>query len=141
VNNCPHCRAELVPGDSFCSQCGAALVLEAPPALEPDPDLRLPATLQGVAPDWSCNGDFDGAEYPGLSFPEAIGVLRALQAPPADADPGEFCWPNLVFEDGTSICRCAPGEEGDYMFFPDEGFGNLAQAESVIRNLYLGEGR
>ncbi len=138
MKTCPDCGAELVPGDSFCGQCGAALVLEAPPALEPDANLRLSATLQGVAPDWSCNGSFEGSDYPGLTFQEAIGVLRALKPPPAEADPGEFCWPNLVFEDGTSVCRCAPGEEQDYMLFPEGDFGNLAQAESLIRNLYLG---
>ncbi len=137
MKNCPDCGVELVLGDSFCSQCGAALVLDAPPALEPDPALRLPATLQGVAADWSCNGDFGGADYPGLTFLEAVGVLRALQRPPAEADPGEFCWPNLVFEDGTSVCRTAEGEAGDYLLFPDGDYCGLAQAETLLRNLYL----
>jgi hypothetical protein len=133
---CPSCAAEPEPGDRFCGQCGARLPPEAPP----DPDLRLAATLQGVAEDWSCNGSFDSAEYEGLSFAEALAVIGAMQAPPAEADPVSYCWPNLAFPDGTAISRTP--QDGDESFFlsPQEVQGSLADAEALLRRLYAGSG-
>ena len=130
---CPNCAIEPEPGDAYCGHCGTRLA----PETTPDPSRRVPATLQGVAENWTCNGSFDSAEYEGLGYEDALGVLSAMQRPPADADPGAYCWPNLVFEDGTGVSRTPEGEDGDFFLYPAERFVTLPEAEDVVRELYL----
>jgi hypothetical protein len=137
VRTCPSCDAPAEPEDLYCGHCGAELVPEVSPVDEPDAELRLPAVLQGVAPDWSCTGSFDAAEYEGLTYEDALGVLNALPRPPDDTDPGQYCWPNLVFEDGTSVCRAPEGDDGDYFLYPEDRYCTLPEAEAAIRELYL----
>ena len=128
---CPTCQIDYQEGKKFCRNCGTALV----PKQAARPERRLAAWTQGLAPDGRGDGSFELRKRPSLTQAEALGILERLPVPPADEDPGEYCWPTLGFEVGGSISRQDNGRY--YIFGPGiDREGSLIEAQEFVKQVF-----
>jgi hypothetical protein len=124
---CPTCEIDYEPGKKFCGHCGTALVTKAEP-------ICLDCWTQGLSHDGRSDGSFEFRNYPVLSLAEALRILETMPVPPADEDPGDYCWPNLGFPDTTqSISRM---DDGTFFTMPEERTFSLEEARQWLRGIY-----
>lgn len=78
---CPHCGAEIHPGDKFCTKCGATLVAPEPPMGQP----AQPVTQQPVQPP---------VQQPPMQQPQQVPYQQPVQHPyygqPQYQQPGQY---------------------------------------------------